>query len=443
MNKRILAGALAFCMVSLALSACTKPDTMTKTSSDMTSSTKVSSDKPEEKITLQYTYFAESGDTVSLYQKMCEDFTKENPNIQVDFTPIVDDYKTKLIVMVASKTAPDVAWIGEDMVQTYAEQKALLPLDEYDGKLLNKSDYIESNLAGYQVGGMTYALPFDSATGLLFVNTDIMKASNITLPDDYMTWEQLRDIAKKTTMVKDGVTSQYGFVTGPDMDYIHPFVKMAGGDYIDANNMPSFNTDAVKKTYKFFDTLMREDKSMPAYGSSAISFTEIFKSGKAAMMFNGSWAVGEVMSQKDFNCAIVRLPKDKNIATPAWTGGTGVLSSTKYPEQSVKFLSWFCGEPGQTIKFNGKFAASPTLKSLINTELAYKGYTSPEAPNNDFTYLTDALGHAYILPATVFSNAEIRDQINKTTEKYFLGAVTVDEMAKELDTTVGALLAMK
>lgn len=439
MNKKVLSGILAACMALTMLFGCAAKPTDSGTSTPDKTST-VASDKPAEKVNLQYTYFAESGTTVDLYTSMCEAFTKANPNITVDFTPIVDDYKTKLIVMIASKTAPDVAWVSEDMVVNYASQNALLPLDGYDGTKFKSDEYLQSNLDGYKYQDKLYALPFDSATGLLFANNDIMKKAGVTLPEDYMTWEQIREVAKKTTLVENGVTSQYGFVIGTGADYLHPFIKAAGGDFIDKDGKTTFNTQPVKDAFTFFNDLMYVDKSMPIYGSQAISFSETFKSGKAGLMFNGSWAVGEVMTQKDFNCSIIRLPKNKNISTQAWTGASGVLSSTKYPEEATDFLTWFCGEEGQTMKFNGKFAASPTMKSLINTELAYKGYEDPAAPDNDFTYLMDSLQYSYILPAAIFSNAEIVDQITKTTEKFFLQTITVDEMAKELDETVTALL---
>ena len=396
---------------------------------------------PEEDVTIEFAYFTESGSTYDLYKTMCETFTKENPNIKVNIIPIVDEYKKKLLLMMASKTAPDVIWIGEDMIPEYASQNALVELNPYDGKTFNSSDYVQANMEGYKYDNKLYALAFDSATGIMFVNNTIFEKAGIEVPTSNISFDQLRELAKATTIIKDGVTVQYGFVTGTWPGYTHPFFKMAGGDFIDKDGKTTFNTQPVKDTYKFFYDLIHEDKSMPGYGNQAISFSEIFRSGKAAMMFNGSWAVGEAMTQKDFKCTIIKLPKEVCIATPAWTGGVGVLSTTKHKEAAVKFLSWFCGEEGQTIKFNGKFAASPTIKSLLDTELAYKGYQDPNAPDNDFSNLVEALNYAYVLPLAIFANTEVQDEILKINEKYFLNIITLDEMVTELDTKITKLLA--
>lgn len=444
MKKTLLATLLVGCIVLSVLAGCTSPSTNSQDATPTPSAApqiETPSPAPVEDVTIQYTYFAESGDTVDLYKSMCEAFTKENPNIKVNFIPIVDDYQKKLLVMIASKTAPDVAWVGEEMIAEYASQNALVELDSYDGTAFNSSDYVQPNMEGYKYNDKLYALPFDSATGVMFVNNTIFEKADVEVPTGNISFDQLRELAKATTIIEDGVTTQYGFVTGTWVGYIHPFFKMAGGDFIDKDGNTTFNTQPVKDTFQFFFDLIHEDKSMPGYGDQAISFSEIFKSGKAAMMFNGSWAVGEVMSQKDFKCTIIKLPKEVTIATPAWTGGTAVLSSTEYKDAAIKFLSWFSGEEGQTIKFNGKFAASPTIKSLLDTELAYKGYQDPNAPDNDFTNLVDALSYAYVLPPKIFTNSEVQDEILKINEKYFLKTITLDEMVIELDTKITALLA--
>ncbi|MBL7005795.1 MAG: extracellular solute-binding protein [Spirochaetia bacterium] len=394
----------------------------------------------DEKISLEYAYMVESGDTVELYKSMLQEYQKETPNIEVKFIPIVDDYAKKLLLMVASKTAPDIAWIGEDMIRQYASQNALVALDPYDGEFFNSSDYVQGNLEGYTYDDTLYALPFDSATGLLFINNDIFDKAGVEIPSDHITLSQLKEIAKATTIKENNVTVQYGFVTGTYMGYLHPFFRMANGTFIDANGNTTFNTEPVKEIFQYFYNLIHEDNSMPEYGSQAVPFVEIFKSGKAAMMFNGSWAVGEVMSQEDFNCTIIKLPQYKTIATPAWTGGTAVLSSTKNREAAIKFLSWFSGEEGQKIKFSGKFAASPTIKTLLDTELAYNGYKNPKAPMNDFTNLVDSLNYAYALPSLIFGNNQIMDTIEKEAEKYFLQTISLDELVTQLDKKVTKLL---
>ncbi|MBI9094012.1 MAG: extracellular solute-binding protein [Sphaerochaeta sp.] len=393
-----------------------------------------------EKISLEYAYMVESGDTVELYKSMLQEYQKENPNIEVKFIPIVDDYAKKLLLMVASNTAPDIAWIGEDMIQQYASQNALVALDPYDGKFFNSSDYVQGNLEGYTYEDTLFALPFDSATGLLFINNDIFDKAGVEIPSGHITLSQLKEIAKATTIREKDVTVQYGFVTGTYMGYLHPFFRMANGTFIDSNGNTTFNTEPVKEIFQYFYDLIHVDNSMPEYGSLAVSFVEVFKSGKAAMMFNGSWAVGEVMSQENFNCTIIKLPQYKTIATPAWTGGNAVLSSTKNREEAIKFLTWFTGEEGQKIKFSGKFAASPTIKTLLDTELAYNGYKNPKAPNNDYSNLVDSLNYAYALPSPIFGNNEIMDTIEKEAEKYFLQTISLDELVIQLDKKVTKLL---
>ena len=144
MKKRMLGLVLVLMMTACALTGCADSGTETAGKEESTASEAVETGDTEtgEKVHLQFTYFEDNEAAIELYEKMIAQFNEESENIEVEFVPIIDDYEKKLLVMVASGTAPDVAWVGEEMIGEYAGQGALLNLDEYDGTAFNSSDYI-------------------------------------------------------------------------------------------------------------------------------------------------------------------------------------------------------------------------------------------------------------------------------------------------------------
>ena len=155
---------------------------------------------------------------------------------------------------------------------------------------------------------------------------------------------------------------------------------------------------------------------------------------------DGAWSCSTALVQ-DFSTTLAPLPKQKVQATPAFTGGAGILSSTAHPEEAVEFLTWLAGKEGQTVKFSTGFAASPTLLELQDSELAYKGYMTEQSADVDFTNLVDATNYAYVSPLEITGNSEITDAIKSLTDKYFLNELTLDELVTQLDETVTALLS--
>ena len=71
------------------------------------------------------------------YKDFDTQFMKDHPDIKVVLQPVADygDYHTKLLAQLASGTAPDVFYIGDDKIGQFVNSNALLPLTD----LMNSS----------------------------------------------------------------------------------------------------------------------------------------------------------------------------------------------------------------------------------------------------------------------------------------------------------------
>ncbi len=167
-------------------------------------------------------------------------FEEEHPGVQVEYTSgiLKEDYSEWLSSQVLSGTCPDVFLVlGEDF-NDFAETgilKNLTALAEEDNTF-RQNAYYSSALAYGQYHDIQYALPYECAPKLMFVNKTILDKENIPVPDEDWTWDDLYEICRKVTKDTDGdgTADQFGIV-----DYTWE-------EAFESNGISIFNQDGTK-----------------------------------------------------------------------------------------------------------------------------------------------------------------------------------------------------
>ena len=93
----------------------------------------------------------------------------------------------------ASGNPPDIFYLGNDQVATYAKAGDLAPLDN----LKNVKSFYPSLRAAYTYKGHLYAAPKDFSTLALVINTNSWKGAHLTSANYPKTWAQLAAVSKK------------------------------------------------------------------------------------------------------------------------------------------------------------------------------------------------------------------------------------------------------
>ena len=120
-------------------------------------------------------------------------FTKQT-GIQVNVV-VASDLGQQLAQGFASGNPPDIFYLGNDQVATYAKAGDLASLDN----LKNVKSFYPSLRAAYTYKGHLYAAPKDFSTLALVINTASWKGAKLTSKDYPKTWKQLAAVAKKLT----------------------------------------------------------------------------------------------------------------------------------------------------------------------------------------------------------------------------------------------------
>ena len=207
-------------------------------------------------------------------------FEEQNEGVQIEYVSGVmkDDYIEWLSEQILQGTAPDIFFLPQENVCEFAEAGALKDLTgmlEKDADF-DSTHYYTSALQSGVYNGELYALPYECAPRLMFVNKTILEQEGIAMPKEDWTFEDLYAICKKVTKDTDenGIPDQFG-ITGYTVED-----AFYGNDVVLFNERGTecyFTGDKVEKAIRFLERL--EDVNQ-GYSVSEKDFDQ----GKVAFM---------------------------------------------------------------------------------------------------------------------------------------------------------------
>lgn len=190
-----------------------------------------------------------------LTKEMVGEFTKVNPEVEVQFEPgSWDGYWDRLATQVAGSDAPDVINMDGKYVAEYATRGVLADLSEIGVDL---SALSEGDRAAGTIDGSIRAASTGSNSWLIFANPSLFDRAGIDLPDDTSwTWDDLFDLA--TGLTGDGVA---GFNGGGSYADLTIFLRQHGQDFFGPDGL-GYTNDTLAQWYAWYLRLI-EGKTGP------------------------------------------------------------------------------------------------------------------------------------------------------------------------------------
>lgn len=145
-------------------------------------------------------------------------FQETHPSVQVRYESGVlkADYSEWLSEQLLMENAPDVFFLLSEDFNDFAEIGALKNLASLieEDKEFETDRFYSSALEYGQYNGAQYALPYECAPKLMFVNQSILKKEGLAIPDKEWTWDDFFEICRKVTKDTDGngTIDQFGVV---------------------------------------------------------------------------------------------------------------------------------------------------------------------------------------------------------------------------------------
>ena len=259
-------------------------------------------------------------------------FTKQT-GIQVNVV-VASDLGQQLAQGFASGNPPDIFYLGNDQVATYAKAGDLASLDN----LKNVKSFYPSLRAAYTYQGHLYAAPKDFSTLALVINTNSWKGAKLTSKDYPTTWKQLAAVAKKLTR-----NGQVGLCTNPEFHRLGVFMLQAGGWLVSKDGKTAtVNSKANVTAFNFVKSMIKAGSMKLTNQIGAGWGGEGFGKKECAMTIEGNWIAGAMKADyPTVPYKAVELPAGPaGKGTLQYDGGWGLAAASKNKADAMSLISY-------------------------------------------------------------------------------------------------------
>jgi len=456
--KKVIKQVVVFLLISimtLSLVACSEPeDSVVNTDSNEVSEAEDSTEevkevKEEENeeivITLWHSAYTSSAELEMPEEeweinKLIKRFEEANPGINIEGTYISDQtvLQSKLKAAVAAGEAPDIVNIFTGYTPTSLKD-ILLDITQY----VPEEDL--TNIGGWQsvseelvLGNPILGYPSaGTEMGCLVYNKKLVAAAGVDLEGDGKpkTAQEFADAMKK--IKETGIIPIIGSDGGYNAAFMFSFgswwTQQVGTEGVTSNSLAKtkfVDDKAFIDSLNFVSQMYKDGLINKDYATNADPSAE-FYSGKAAMLITGNWEVQNSIDILGDDAGFYVVPnfKDGVKYENAKIGGVGqalsVINTTKYPEEAVKFLSFFNNKEN-TIIFTKTLSKIPNRVDVSADEIGWSGNSIfekllAESKVNLFAWNDNSM------------KTEVMNEYYPLSGLVVVGKMTAEEVAIELD----------
>lgn len=415
-RPRLIVGAIALSIASLALAACGS-----------------SGDKSSDgKINLQFSSYAWQDPTVAATKDIVAAWNSAHPNVQVKYVPVdPDSVHDKLVTQFAGNSAPDIihdeaADISGFVDQGYlADMSKLIPADF-------KSSIPQGIWDSVTFKGGIYGAPTLLQSYVVFANKTLLTKAGLTAPtaDAPWTWDQFQAAAK--SMTTDGTYGLGWGLKSPTAAVLSMALNF-GGTYVTGTGATSKLQWGAgeQQVPQRINSMIFTDKSLaPAtVGMSGSDVLPGFFAGKYAMIVGGNYASQQMSEQapKDFQWVMLPMLKGDSQNQAADPQTLSIARQSKHQQEAMDFIAFYDNAENLAKLAQGDWLipASTDSAKLVATQT--QGKNGWDAMSTMGQYLTVAPFES----ATPYP--QWKTQIaTPALQQYFQGKLTIQQLGQKL-----------
>ncbi len=286
------------------------------------------------------------------FDKITKDFEAANPGVTVKIENRgTDEHKSALRVASGSDQAPDIffMWAGLGLGGEFIKSGLALPMDKYYTEYKWDDEFIGPALSfSKQYTGGRYGVPFTFRGEALYYNKALFEKAGIsTLPKTY---DEL--VADADKLAKAGIPAITfgGTVNWHLMRLMDEILEVQCGpekhDALMAMKVSWADEPCATKSFEELHKWTSKYMLKPFMGIDNNQAFNLFLAGKAAMMLEGNWLVGQLRNaNKLADYGVFTFPGADRLY------GFGeynyISTKSKHPDAAAKFLDYLESAPVQ------------------------------------------------------------------------------------------------
>ena len=279
--------------------------------------------KQNDKTVIQFASWGSKSE-LDILNPIIDDFEKSNPDIQIDFMHIPQNYFQKIHLLFASGTAPDVIFINNLYLPLYANHLEEITKDV--------SKFYPQAISAMSVDNKLYAVPRDISNLVIYYNKDMFKKKGIQVDKNWTFDDFLKTAIKLTD------TTTFAISYEDDPYYLLPYLMSMGGGILP----DEISTNESQKAIKFYTDLRYKWHVAPLKNESAsATMAQMFLQERIAMYLSGRWMVPKLREDCRFDWDVINFPKgSKGSIVQADSSGWAISKSSKNKEAAKRFVNY-------------------------------------------------------------------------------------------------------
>jgi multiple sugar transport system substrate-binding protein len=288
------------------------------------------------------------------FPRLIEAFEAENPNIDVELTEIPEsDYVTKIDTAMLAGEGPDIAFVYvprwlkagkflslEDIIQQYN-----IPFEDYNKGAITRDCVFEGKV--YCLGTYTGAI-------IMVYNKAVFDKFGVPYPSatEPMSMQEYFDMTLKLTQKSDNLEERiWGGDAWPHYWWMDWRTHLSD----DGRKAEGYvNDDATVEAYQLLADMRSAGSAMTSSEGALVQMAgvDLLVQGKlATSIIDNIVSIPAVEAAGiPWGAAIVPTERKGDQAwTTTWTDGFGVLSSSKHPEEALRFVAYM-GTKGNELR---------------------------------------------------------------------------------------------
>ncbi|RYG26809.1 ABC transporter substrate-binding protein [bacterium] len=328
---------------------------------------------PGERVRITY-WEGWTGFEFETMMKVVDEFNKSQDRIEVQVLS-VSGLQDKALLAISGGIPPDMMGLSGAAVTQFADDRALMPLDELAQEHGIKPDqYIPAFYDGGIVRGKLYALPCTPATVALHYNRALFRKAGLDPDRPPQTDEELIGMADKITVRgSNGQLKVSGFLPTEPGWWNWMWCPLFGGRLWDGKGKITINEKDSVRGFEFAQSFAKR------YGAGNIATQKggfgnfaspqnAFLSQDVAMIAQGVWMYNFIsMYNKELEWGAAPLPRpadrpDLQNPTVIEENVLCIPRGSKHPKEAFEFIAFVQSQKGMEMLCMGQKKLSPLRK---------------------------------------------------------------------------------
>lgn len=280
-----------------------------------------------------------------------DDFNRSQDKIFVDLLTI-SSIDQKAMMATAAGVPPDVAGLFGPNVPQYADDNAVMPLDQFcEEKGIGPSQYIPVYWQICNYEGHTWALPSTPADTALHYNTELLQKAGFDPKKPPQTIEEMDRMADKMTTRKDGKIQVSGFIPAEPGWWNWAWGYFFGGKLWDGKDKITANSEENVRAFEWIANYSKKfgATNLQTFRSGFGNFSSpqnAFMSRQVAMEIQGTWMYNFIHKfAPDLPWAAAPFPHpanrpDLSDMTVADEDVLVIPRGAKHPKEAFEFIAY-------------------------------------------------------------------------------------------------------